>query len=63
MDLGWMQIGSALLLVMFLVVMWPAYRWWSKNSPKAEEGDWSAAILALVGVIAFVGFLIYLVRS
>lgn len=57
-----MQIAGALLMGMFLVVLWPAYRWWSKNSPKPEAGDWPAAILALGGVVVFVIFLVYMVR-
>ena len=60
--MDWMKIGQAALLIMFIVVLFPAVRWWSKNSPKAEEGDWAAAILGLGGVLAFVIFLIYLVR-
>jgi hypothetical protein len=62
MDLDWMKIGQAALLIMFIVVLFPAARWWSKNSPKAGEGDWTAALLPLVGVILFVALLIYMVR-
>ena len=63
MDLDWMKIAQAGLLIMFLVVMWPAARWWSKNSPKAEEGDWQAALLPILGVVLFVAFLIWVVRN
>ena len=61
--MDWMKIGQAALLIMFIVVLFPAVRWWSKNSPKAEEGDWSAAIVALVGVALFVALLVYMVRG
>ncbi|UCG71953.1 MAG: hypothetical protein JSV45_11920 [Chromatiales bacterium] len=60
--MDWMKIGQAALLIMFIVVLIPAVRWWSKNSPKAEKGDWTAALLPLVGVILFVALLIYMVR-
>lgn len=58
-----MKIGQAGLLIMFIIVMFPAARYWSKHSPKAESGDWSAALLPIVGVVLFVILLIYLVRS
>ena len=57
-----MEIGQAGLLIMFIVVMYPAFRWWSANSPKAEGGDWSAAMLAIGGVVLFVLLLVALVR-
>ena len=63
MDFDWMQIGRVALLVMFIVVLYPAVKWWSKNSTKAQEGDWTAAILPLLGVIVFVALLIMLVRG
>jgi TRAP-type C4-dicarboxylate transport system permease small subunit len=38
--MDWMKILSVVAGVMMLVFMWPAYKWWSKNSPKAQPGDW-----------------------
>ena len=61
--MDWMKIGQAALLIMFIVVLFPAVRWWSKNSPKAQEGDWGAALLALVGVVLFIAFLVWVVRN
>jgi len=52
--MDWMKIGSALLLVMFLVFIIPRVGEVWKNTPEAKEGDWMSAILALAGVIAFV---------
>lgn len=60
--MDWMKILSVAAGVMMLVFMWPAYKHWSKNSPKAEKGDWNAALLGLAAVAAFVGLLILLVR-
>ncbi|MEJ1355878.1 MAG: hypothetical protein RPU52_13315 [Candidatus Sedimenticola sp. (ex Thyasira tokunagai)] len=55
--MDWMKIGSALLLVMFIVMLWPRAKEMLTNSPKAEKGQWQAAILPVLGVIAFVIFL------
>ncbi len=62
MDPDWMKIGQAALLIMFIVVLIPAVRWWSANGPKAERGDWPAALLALGGVVLFVLLLVSMVR-
>lgn len=62
MDFDWMKIAQAGLLVMFLVVLWPAAKWWAANSPKAGEGDWRAALLAIGAVVLFVLLLISMVR-
>ncbi|MES9900127.1 MAG: hypothetical protein ABW148_14065 [Sedimenticola sp.] len=55
--MDWMKIGAALLLVMFIVMLWPRAKEMLTNSPKAEKGQWQAAILPVLGVIAFVIFL------
>lgn len=34
-----------------------------KHSPKAEAGDWQAALLPLAGVIAFIVLLVWLVSQ
>ena len=60
--MDWMQILAAVAGVMMLFVLWPAYKHWSANSPKAEAGDWQAALLPLVGVIGLVVLLILAVR-
>lgn len=61
--MDWMKIAQAGLLIMFIIVLFPAARWWSKNSPKAQKGDWNAALLPLVGVVLFIAFLVYMVRN
>lgn len=58
----WMKILAVVAGIMMLFAMWPAYKHWSQNSPKAEKGDWNAALLAIAAVAAFVGLLILLVR-
>jgi hypothetical protein len=60
--MDWVQILAAVAGVMMLFVLWPAYRHWSANSPKAEAGDWQAALLPLGAVIGLVILLILSVR-
>lgn len=57
-----MKILAAVAAVMMLFFLWPAYKHWSANSPKAEAGDWQAAILPLAAVAALVALLILAVR-
>jgi hypothetical protein len=60
--MDWMKILAVVAGVLMLFAMWPAYKWWSQNAPKAGKGDWNAALLAIAAVAAFVGLLIILVR-
>jgi len=62
MDEMWMTIIAAGVLSMMLVYMFPRAKHWMQNSPKAEKGDWHAAILPLAAVVAFVMLLIMMVR-
>ena len=59
--MDWMKIFSAVLIVAFIIYIWPRAKYWLKNSPKAEAGDWQAAILPIAFVVAFVIILIMLV--
>ena len=58
-----MQIASAIFLVLILVFLFPRAKQMFFNSPKAESGDWNAALLPLIGVIGFVMLLIWLVSQ
>ena len=57
------QIASAIFLVLMLVFLLPRAKHMFLNSPKAEAGDWNAAILPLLGVIGFIMLLIWLVSQ
>ena len=57
-----LKIAAAAALVLMLFYLWPAYKHWQENGPKAEKGDWQAAILALGAVAALVVLLIMAVR-
>ena len=62
MDFDWWRIGQAGLLILFLIAVYPAMKWWNQNSPEAKEGDWTSALLPLGGVALFVLLLISIVR-
>ncbi len=59
--MDWMQIGSALALVMFLIILFPAALEMMKNSPKATSSDWKAVIVPLIIIIIFIMLLTKLV--
>ncbi len=58
-----LQIASAVLVVIMLAVLWPAARHWMQNGPKAEAGDWQAALIPLLLVAGFVALLVLLVKG
>jgi len=60
--MDWMAILGTIAGIMMLVFLWPAYKHWSQNSPKAEQGDWASVLVALGGVVLLVIVLIALVR-
>ena len=62
MDFDWLKIAQAAMLIMFIIVIYPAFKWWTKHGPKAQKGDWNAALLPLVGVVLFILLLISMVR-
>lgn len=59
--MDWMQIFSALALIMFIVVLFPRTREMLINSPKGTPSDWLSFFIPVVAVILFIVFLIKLV--
>lgn len=59
--MDWMEIVSALALVMFIVIMFPAARYMIKNSPKGTTSDWMSFIVPLVAVVLFIILLVKLI--
>ena len=59
--MDWLKIGSALLLVAMMVMLYPSLKHASKNSPKASKEDWISVIKPLLFVVIFVIALIVLV--
>ncbi|MCE7913249.1 MAG: hypothetical protein DYH15_00945 [Nitrosomonas sp. PRO4] len=60
-DLNWMQIVSALALIMFIVILFPATLDKLKNSPQGTSQEWMGFISILVVILLFIAFLISLV--
>ncbi|MBK1723148.1 hypothetical protein [Thiocystis violacea] len=57
-----LKIAAAAVLVLMLFYLWPTYKQWQEHGPKAQKGDWQAAILPLGAVVLFVIVLIMAVR-
>ncbi len=57
-----MKVMLGIAMLMMLFSMWPAYKHWSKNGPKAEKGDWANVVFILGIVILFVSLLIMSVQ-
>ena len=50
------------MVLLMLYFLYPAAKHWLKNGPRAQSGDWGAAIVPLLLVAGFVALLIMLVR-
>jgi len=59
--MDWMKIGSALLLGMMVLFLWPRAKQMLQDSPKAQPGDWQAVILPILAVVGFIILLIMMV--
>ena len=57
MDM-WMKIGSALLLGMMLIIVWPKAKIMIKESPKGSAQEWKSALIPLLLVAGFIILLI-----
>ncbi|MBS0498047.1 MAG: hypothetical protein JSR51_10430 [Proteobacteria bacterium] len=59
--MDWMQIISAIALIMFIVILYPATREMIKNNPQGASSDWASIVVPLLAVILIVMFLVALV--
>jgi hypothetical protein len=59
--MDWMKIGSAILIGIFLILIFPRAMYMLKHSPKGSSKDWMLAILLFGGVALFVLLLMKLV--
>lgn len=57
-----LKIAAAVLLGLMLFYLWPVYKHWQEKGPKAQKGDWPAAILPLGAVVLFVILLVLAVQ-
>jgi hypothetical protein len=60
MDL-WMKIGSAALLVIMLVILFPRARQMMKESPKGTASQWMSFLIPIGIVVLFVLLLMQMV--
>ncbi|MEJ2529530.1 MAG: hypothetical protein P8Z39_05490 [Gammaproteobacteria bacterium] len=56
-----MKIGSAILLIAMIAMIYPNAKRMLTDSPKAEKGDWMSVALPILAVIGFVVLLTMLV--
>jgi len=59
--MDWLKIGSAVLIVAMLIYVWPSAKRMLHESPDAEKGDWSSAVIPILAVVGFVILLMWLV--
>jgi len=59
--MDWLKIGSALLLIAMLFMVFPRAMHAIKNSPKGTTKDWMGYVVPLAIVVLFVILLIALV--
>lgn len=59
MDL-WMKIGSAVLMGMMLVFLFPRAKQMLQDGPKGTSQEWISALIPLVLVVGFVVLLMAL---
>ncbi len=57
-----LNIIAAIVLAMFVFMLWPAAKHWQQHGPKAQAGDWQAVLLPIAAVIGLVFVLILIVR-
>lgn len=60
--MDWTKILWAILIVMMIASIWPAYKRHTENAPKAKKGDWAGVLLPLGGVVLLVLLLIMSVQ-
>ena len=61
--MDWIKISSAIFLILMLILLLPRAKHMIKNSPKAESGDWQAALLPMLAVVAFIALLVWMVSQ
>ncbi|MDD4965463.1 hypothetical protein [Halothiobacillus sp.] len=60
--MDWLKIFSALFIVAMLVFLWPRAGQMIRESRKGSLNEWLLVGMLLLGVAAFVAFLMYGIR-
>ena len=61
--MDWMKIGSAILLIAFLFVMFPRVKHELKHGKKGSQKEWQGAIAILAIVAVFIWLLMQSVKG
>lgn len=59
--MDWMKIGSAILMIMFLIMIFPRVKHELKHGKKGSQKEWMGALGLLGGVALFVWLLMKMV--
>jgi hypothetical protein len=59
--MDWMKIGSALLLVAMIAIVWPRARHMLKESPEGTSQQWLSALIPIAIVGLFIVLLVAMV--
>ena len=59
--MDWLKLGYAALVIGLIIFIFPAVKYWQKNSPKAKLNDWLAFLLPIGLVSILVIGLIWLI--
>jgi hypothetical protein len=58
-----LEISYAIFAIALIIFIYPRAKYWLKNSPNAEQGDWQAFLLPIGLVILFVTGLMWMVSK
>jgi len=53
----------ALFIIALIIFIYPAAKYWLKNSPDAKQGDWQSFLLPVALVILFVAGMMWIVSK
>jgi hypothetical protein len=52
--MDWMKIASAVMLGLMIALLIPRAKAMLENTPQAKPGDWTAALVPILGVVGFI---------
>ncbi len=61
--MDWLKFAYAALVIALLIFIYPAAKYWLKNSPEAKQGDWQAFLFPIGLVILLVAGLMWIVSK
>lgn len=58
-----LKLTVGVVMVLLLFRLWPTFKHWQEHGPKAQKGDWAAAVVPLAAVVGLVVILVVMVRG